>query len=246
MKNHLFALPIIMSVFLFNSCLSLKSALISPFGKKSPEDLQSFEYKMLNEKDSKYYLEYKISYPEFINNDVLNSEIKDTILSSFKKTLSTAKNDWNAQNEIRKITFYPEEPEPMPPFEYLGSTEHINITPNYVSIIFDEYIYLGGAHGSPVKESINYSKSQNKILSIEELSGLSLNRISRLCYDSLLTSLSKEKFSDLDWVQNGTEPISENYQVFTISEDEKTLTVYFTNYQVAQYSYGILAVKIEL
>ncbi|MCQ2586167.1 MAG: DUF3298 and DUF4163 domain-containing protein [Treponema sp.] len=238
MKKHLFALPLFAAVFFLYSCASVKKEAQPAPEPPIPEKPVTFDYEIKTKKSSTRYLESEIKYPVFENNDALNKAVKQEILSGYDNVLKNAESDWNEQ-------FFEKSPDDRTiAYEYFGSPEKIISTEKLFCIVFDEYIYYGGAHGSPQKITLCFSKKNNKKLSITQASGLSLEEISRLCYETLLSMMAEDEFSDLAWLQEGTEPMEENYECFYI--ENNILTVIFNPYQVAPYAYGTLAVQIEL
>lgn len=238
MKKHLFALPLFAAGLFLYSCASVKTEPQPAPEPQITEKPVTFDYEFKTLKTSKRWLESEIKYPVFNNNDTLNKAVKQEILSGYDNVLKNAEADWNDQ-------FFNRNPdENSIAYEYYGSPEKIISSGKLFCIVFDEYIYYGGAHGSSNKITLCFSKGKNKKLSIQEASGISLEEISRLCYDTLLTRMAEEEFSDLSWLQEGTDPIEENYESFYI--ENNILTIYFNPYQVGPYALGTLAVQIEL
>lgn len=253
MKKQLFALPLIAAGLLIFSCATSKKNDT----EKEPENITekeipetiSFSWSMKTRKNSTNFLEYEIQYPVFDDNKVLNKGIEKHFLNYFEEFVSAAEIEWNALCEERMAYSASEEGQDYfdpPPMEYFGSPENIWESSDFISIIYDEYSYLGGAHGSPLTKTLTYSKKNNKVVNIEEASGIPLDKISHMCYEVLLDMFDQDGFRDLDWLQTGTEPVEENFSSFAITEDGNYLIVYFNPYQVAPYSYGILSVKIEI
>lgn len=251
MKKLLFALPLLFAGLILFSCGTTK-----PVVEEKPEISQeetdienenplTCEYKVVTKSDSSYYLQYELEYPEFTNNPMLNNAIQNDFLNPFKKLTVSTKKEWDEENQIR-MEENPESYYTPSAYEYVLSLNQVLESDDFFTLIFDEYTYLGGAHGSPMTRTINYSKKENKVLTISEATGMSLEKISRLCYDCLLSSMEEYDLNDIDWIQNGTEPIEENFETFAITDEGRTLTVYFNPYQIAPYAWGILAVKIEL
>ncbi|MCQ2597830.1 MAG: DUF3298 and DUF4163 domain-containing protein [Treponema sp.] len=249
MKKQLFALPLIITGLFCFSCATTKPETDNTTEIQTeitkPETPVTCEYKIVSKSESTYFLDYEIQYPEFSNNPILKNEIDTNFLDSFKKITVNAKKEWDEENRMRKE----EDPEfyhAPSAYEYVLSLDQVLESDEFLTLIFDEYTYLGGAHGYPMTRTINYSKKKNKILTISEAAGMSLEKVSRLCYDCLLSSMEEYDLNDIDWIQNGTEPVEENFEAFAITDEGKSLTVYFNPYQIAPYAWGILAVKIEL
>lgn len=117
-----------------------------------------------------------------------------------------------------------------------------------VSVLLTAYQFTGGANGVEQMASFTWNKITQKIMPLESFLPLvlaepTLASLAQICRQELTAALSAENDTNLqEMIQTGTEPIAENYQIFTISE--KGLTIYFQKYQVAPGSAGTQAVLI--
>lgn len=250
MKKLTFVLPLLITGIIFISCVSNSAERESKkiasensseqtetiFPQEEKTDLAV--YKIISKKEKKEYCSYELSYPVFSENPVLNKGIEDGFLFNFNNWLNSAKEEIELSKEMYD--------EHIPTFAYEGSPESIWNSSKFISIVFDEWSYLGGAHGYPCKVTVTYSKEKNKIVSIEEATGMSLEKISHLCYETILEKAEEGFFIDLNWIQTGTDPDEGNYQSFAITEDGKKLIVFFNPYQIAPYSEGIITIQLEL
>ncbi len=231
MNKHLSVLPLLLAGFILISCVSTRNDL----------SISLSDYQTITETEKAEHFTYKTEYPLFSENEVLNEAIKEQIVNPVKKTSRDTKEDWKLEAEERKTAFGDTS---FPPYESLTTLESVVESENFISIVFHDYTYTGGAHGYPCKKTLTYMKSEDRIVNIMKATGLSLDKISRLCYDELLTLMDKEQISDIQWIQEGTEPETENYRAFTF--DGRTLTVFFNPYQVAPYASGIIKIEVEL
>ncbi|MEE0133890.1 MAG: DUF3298 and DUF4163 domain-containing protein [Treponema sp.] len=121
-------------------------------------------------------------------------------------------------------------------------------TQDCVSVLLTAYQFTGGANGLEQMASFTWNKITDKIMPLESFLPLvledpSLDALAAVCREELTVALSAENDTNLqEMIQTGTEPVAENYQIFTISE--KGLTIYFQKYQVAPGSAGTQAVLI--
>lgn len=117
-----------------------------------------------------------------------------------------------------------------------------------VSVLLTAYQFTGGANGVEQMASFTWNKITQKIMPLESFLPLvlaepTLASLAQICRQELTAALSAENDTNLqEMIQAGTEPVAENYQVFTVSE--KGLTIYFQKYQVAPGSAGTQAVLI--
>ena len=116
------------------------------------------------------------------------------------------------------------------------------------SVLLTAYQFTGGANGIDYMASFTWNKITQKIMPLESFLPLvmtepSLESLAQICRKELTAALSAENDSNLQqMILAGTEPVAENYQIFTISD--AGLTIYFQKYQVAPGSTGTQAVLI--
>jgi hypothetical protein len=111
-----------------------------------------------------------------------------------------------------------------------------------ISILFEDFAYLGGAHPGTFYVALNYDASTGKTLALQDLFKPGTN------YLDLLSSLSIAElqtrtdmlFDDFD--TNGATPLEENYRVWAFTP--QGLLVVFPEYQVAPYAAGAQTVLI--
>ena len=199
------------------------------------------DYETTKTTDKDNYLESKVSYPTF-NIPVLDEAIQATIVQAYEDFKVTSKTDW----EEHTAFLQQENPEAVAhPHVYQVSYDKPLITDKYVSVLFTTYMFEGGAHGITKLTSFTYDKEQDKLLSITEASGMTLEEIASLCQLKLKADLESEPSSGVDraaWIEEGTKPEEQNFRIFTF--DGTTLTVYFEHYTVAPYAAGIQKVEI--
>ena len=225
-------LPYLSLILLLCSCQTTKQE------KKQTESTKkekSYEYQTKNIKNSQREYDVNISYPYFKDNETLNREIKSLILDPYQVFLEDA---------VLCFDEYP--PELQLSLAYDATLQSMSENDKFISLLFQKYTFLGGAHGLTEMITVFYDKKKEKICGIEEASGLTLESVSKNCYNYFLTELSKEEFSELSWVQSGTEPDEDNFRAFTVSKDEKFMTVYFNPYSIGPYAIGIKEAVIKL
>lgn len=229
LSHALILCALTLSSLLFYSCQSTKTDSGS---SSSYKDL----YSMTCEEDNLPHIEYKLEYPVFKDIPALNKEIGD-IVKSCRAVISSSKSDWEEQKEINGG---------HAPHSYTSDlkTERIFIDENYISIEFESYTYIGGAHGMTTIQTITYNRNTRRVITLPELTRTSLDQTADYCYNHFLARKDIEKITDLDWLQTGTAPDPENYRAFFY--DGKNAIITFNLYQIAPYAYGIFDVTIPL
>ena len=134
------------------------------------------------------------------------------------------------------------------PFTFENQWRVTMNTSDCASVLLTAYQFTGGANGEEKMASFTWNKLTNSLVTLEQLLPLVLEQpdlasLAALCREELRVSLvAQDKPDLLEMIQTGTEPIPENYDLFTISD--KGLTIYFEKYQVAPGSAGSQAVLI--
>ncbi|MBP3709208.1 MAG: DUF3298 and DUF4163 domain-containing protein [Treponema sp.] len=234
---------VLFAAFLFASMLILSSCKSCTKSSNA-----SIPYDIVSISDTSTYADVDISYPQFEKLSTLNKSIEHTVLEErYAEFMSTVQERWQEINAAHKAMGASED---LPPLEYIVSCEPIINGPDYISMLFTTYVYTGGAHGETLLESLTYDVAAQKMLSITDISNLSLNEIATYCNEHFLQTLNyggedvESQDSRKDWIAEGTAPEEYNYQIFTF--DGTTLTVYFEPYIVAPYAYGVQKVEIPI
>lgn len=128
-------------------------------------------------------------------------------------------------------------PEQQIPAQVLFSGGH-----DMLSILFEDFFYLGGAHPGTFYVALNYDMTTAKLLALGDLfkpDADYLGLISSLCIADL------QPRSDMlfpEFATVGASPQAENYQVWTVTP--QGLLIVFQEYQVAPYAAGVQSVLI--
>ena len=161
------------------------------------------DYETTKTTDKDNYLESKVSYPTF-NIPVLDEAIRTSIVQPSEEFKVTSKSHWEAHTALLQET----DPNAVAhPYVYQVSYDKPLITDKYVSVLFTTYMFEGGAHGITKLTSFTYDKEQDKLLSITEASGMTLEEIASLCQLKLKADLESEPSSGVDraaWMHTTT------------------------------------------
>lgn len=148
----------------------------------------------------------------------------------------------------RQIAQFKKEVAKRPPPE--GSADMLSlsgeahtISDRFVSVLFSNSEYTGGAHPSPYSESFLYDLRDGGEWKLRDLfrpgSGY-LSFLSRYCAQQLRESLAENK--DDQMIAVGTAPKLDNFKVFYLRPH--TLVIVFPTYQVAPYVAGPQEVEV--
>jgi len=195
---------------------------------------KTFEDKKIEEKEIPFNI--NITYPEITNQENFNKLAKEIIDSEI---LEFKKNSIGNDNIIREVdpenyAQYPRE------YELIISYDKGQIDENIASVVFEIYKFEGGAHGASYQIPLNYNLKENKkILLADVFLGQEnyAQKISDFCIQELTKQITESQQStDGTWIKDGAGPIAENFGTFLINE--KNITFYFPQYQVAPGAFG--------
>ena len=109
-------------------------------------------------------------------------------------------------------------------------------------MLWEDYRYLGGAHGGLMLSSQNYSLPDGEPVGFDTLFRKPEEAL------RLVSALSREKLLARNlptfMVEPGTAPELENFRTFRLEKDG--ITFYFEPYQVASWADGVITVTISL
>lgn len=224
-KNFLKNAPLIIfsftMIFLCPSC-----------SKKNSYTMEKLECK--NKK-----IEATLEYPVFASKklSVLNNEIlKQTEV--YKSTIKEYEGYWDEMTSMfmeSDETFNIEE---YPPY-YYTVTSQVTYSNDIISIMFFYETFSGGAHGLHYFSSINYDSKKNKLVTLEEASGMTKKEISTKC----MQELSKVIEDGEGWIEEGAN--EDAISSLNFSCDQGKIFVYFAPYDVAPYALGSFTVEIK-
>lgn len=271
-KNHIgtkvltYIVFIALAVLLFLFGRSVKDNIVSAPVEKPSNTGQLVDMSLVTEipltSESKYAT-ISGSYPVFKNaSGTLNDKIRNNIVIVQAEFENNAKENWQARLATKlpgeKIKEFPEDGDMF----FNLKTEYIQVNPKMISVLITVQAMSGGAHGYQNLYSYNYDVSQNRELTLQDFfpnDSDYLKKVSDYSRNDLtaqFTGKIKNENMDLDGdfkmtIENinsmlipGTEPTVENFSVFTTTPG--FLNIYFGEYQVAAYVYGIQTVKMPL
>lgn len=107
------------------------------------------------------------------------------------------------------------------------------------SILFNTYIYSGGAHGNRILKAFNLDLVSQRQIELHHLFDTNPVEVLR----PLVIAQIKHKLGDTLWIAEGIRTL-DDLKYFTLDVD--TLTVYFPPYQVASYADGVQEAKFNI
>lgn len=212
MKNSKLFFIFIISIFV---CFILGCGSSSNLSEKIPN------FDSLSVVEKTYFVETNINYPQFSEGmyEKLNSSIKKYIDSDYILFKSDAKKFFNKSSTVSNYCM----------------NFDISRSKDILSVLLTIRFYSGGTHSNYKLKSFNFDIEKQKFLNITDVTGLSLNELSKECQ-----KLVEEKNDDCS--PNGLAPKIENFNTFMVNGND--VVVYFEPYQVACFAAGIVNITL--
>ena len=234
-KKYLFIILVVL-IILIVGFLFYRNWLADLFSSYLKSNIQPANIEIedisFDEKTEDY--EIKVNYPQFKGKESL-SDINDLIKEKFQQDVQSFKEDvqGNAIVEVGALS-------------YLQiSYETILFEDELLSLRFGTLYYVAGmAHPNSYYSSFNYNLQNNTKIELADLflSGEDyLKTLSDLSRQILKTQIDPEYYSEY-FVDPGTEPILDNFQVFNFTKENLFIT--FNPYQVGPWALGPQFVEI--
>lgn len=192
-----------------------------------------FTDKTIKEKDSSKRSEIFATYPEISGVDSaasekFNSTVKKIVTQSvdaYKKQLADFTDE-----DIKNM------PEAMSLESQIGY-EVVSANNDFLSLIFSDYEFLGGAHGMTNYTTLNYDLKNNREIALADVFQPNVNYLKTISEYSIADF--KKRIGDLsddEWISKGAAADAENFSNWNLTK--KGLMFTFESYQVASYAAG--------
>lgn len=202
------------------------------------------------------YAVFDVVYPQFKNAPTeFNERIENLVDKGIENHIVDSAENWRARYDTREpgddIAEFPTDDQK---FQFSMSWKPIQLNENFISVLVTFGGYTGGAHGYQNMVSYNYDVTGKKDMTLGHLFPSNANYLKTVSDFSRkdLTAQFRDRLeidskSDIDsgimdMLTAGTEPTTENFSVFTFTGE--SITLYFTQYQVAPYAMGEFTVKM--
>lgn len=253
--------PVVLALFILSGCNSLELGSTGKEKKQSEQkatteeiekveaeeedlikNLNSYETIVLEDNQDSH--EIMIKYPQFgypAIDEILEKEMNETL---------------RVEKEQFEDTFQMElemKMEGMQPIPYYLTREFEEpvVTDNFVSIYFEDIVFMGGANAHQRSYAFNYDLSNNQIITLDDLLrkyDISLDVISDLVAQQLMEderfSHWREVFGEQAYrqaVEQETLPLRSNFSDFKMTEE--SITFYKTYYTLFSNAEGIVGVE---
>jgi len=225
---------------------TIGSKNIKPETDNSTPQVKS-ETKSYSENNKQFNYDVKADYPEF--SGLKNTEAQNKINQDIKNSIITITDQFKTDSKTNcNFSDLPDNP-PDWVCEIVVAFDGFNLVNNKIlSAKIEYYQFTGGAHGGTTYDFINYSIDSGEKINWDQIFKKDsdyLKIISDYAKNSLNRQLLKpeDSMSDLGWIEEGTSPISDNYNT-NVGFNKDGLVIVFQQYQVAAYAAGPQEVTI--
>lgn len=212
-----------------------------------PEELITVQKMVIQDsikQDDTVILTYKIEYPRFYSN-YFSYEIDKVNHYYYMNALQTKRNYTTALLKgamddsyfARKNNF---------PFHAHEAIATYTVTYNegcIVSLFFDSYMYLGGAHGDTVRSSQTWNMQKGEMMSLGELFNCNEDmedNIEDYMKEYILTQVRKEVNQNPDdYYMNAWVAVGQEFNPSYFYVTPEGVMIYFQQYAIAPYCAGI-------
>ncbi|QXE02427.1 DUF3298 domain-containing protein [Terribacillus sp. DMT04] len=213
--------------------------------KDNPEKEEMIAKKLLNYetvelKDKTERSDIQIAYPKF-DYEPLDKLIEPNATNLFEHH-KTEKNDEGYYQLLPNMIY-----------TYTSEFDEPIISDEFVSIHYNNYIYAGGAHGSPSSESLYFDLKENRALTIDEVlkkHDVSFRALSDFVSNALITDARFSEYRESpvserykQYAMKSTTPVPENYKNFKVTEN--SITIYNDYYYIFPMATGIVDIEVK-
>lgn len=111
-----------------------------------------------------------------------------------------------------------------------------------ISILFEDYFYLGGAHPAKFYSTLNYDTTSHEILTLADLFTPGVDHLGVIASICIAELKSRPGLTFEEFASSGAASLADNYQVWAVTP--QGLLILFQEYQVGPYAAGAQLVLI--
>lgn len=181
-------------------------------------------------------LTYKIEYPQF-SSKYYEKSLKTINKYYLNKAIEIDKYYRNElyKSAVEQYIYSKQNNFPIRVYEGLVQYQVTYNMACIISLFFDNYMYLGGAHGNTVRTSETWNLQTNSRIKLSELFECSLD------YNTyVLNQINEEIKKDQDiYFEDYEKLVAETFNRYNFYCIAKGIVIYFQQYDIAPYSSGI-------
>lgn len=185
-------------------------------------------------------LKYTIKYPHFISEqckvmiDKLNSLYRTTARMYEKNNVMSLYQRAIVDYEYAKANQYP----------FRGYESYVDYTVTYndngiLSLYFDRYEYTAGAHGSTLRQSDSWALKRGRRLRLSDFYPMDKNYREEVISLILVDIEGNKRKADMDYFEDYESLVRENFKADQFYLTEEGIVIYFQQYDIAPYAYGL-------
>jgi hypothetical protein len=197
---------------------------------------------------------FKIRYPKFVGGDEavmskINAQIEQIAKNSIGgmddtvKTTKIGSLESLGKGFIKEYEDFTKENSEFPAmgWEFDGGGDTLLISPNVISIYFQVYSFLGGAHGNTNTTYLNFNAKTGDLLKLTDIVSdtTALKKIAELKFEKTQKEFAKD--NDFDYDKSSYFWGNPFYLPANIAVTKTGLLLHYDPYEAAAYAYGAIA-----
>ena len=171
-------------------------------------------------------------------NDRLAQETQD-FLADADEVLTEAKtfhNEAAADDEWAKQTVFADD----------LSVRNVYVSGDVLSIIYEHYTYMGGAHGGSERYAYNFDLTDGHVMTWDEINSGDGDALREMMHTHIVNSINGGKYSDYYFFDNYDEDLDRSMKDYNWYIGDGCLNVIYNQYEIAPYAAGIIEFKMSL
>lgn len=185
-------------------------------------------------------LNYTIKYPHFVSEQC---KIMLSKLNALYRTTAHMYQQNNVMNlyqramvdyETAKVNHYP--------FRRYESYADYTVTYNdngIISMYFDRYEYTGGAHGSTIRSSDSWALKRGRRLRLSDIFPNDKSYREEVISLIIVDIEGNKNKGDMDYFEDYEDLVRENFKADQFYLTDEGIVIYFQQYDIAPYAYGL-------
>lgn len=126
------------------------------------------------------------------------------------------------------------------------SVRNAYVTNEVLSIVYEHYTYLGGAHGGSQRYAYNFDLKDGHLLTWDEINSGDGDALREMMHTHIVNSINGGKYSDYYFFDNYEEDLDNAMNDYTWYIGNDCLNVIYNQYAIAPYAAGIIEFKMSL
>ena len=126
------------------------------------------------------------------------------------------------------------------------SVRNAYVTDKVLSVVYEQYKDLGGAHGGSLRYAYNFDLTDGHVMTWDEINSGDGDALREMMHTHIVNSINGGKYSDYYFFDNYDEDLDRSMKDYTWYIGDGCLNVIYNQYEIAPYAAGIIEFKMSL